>query len=655
MPRAATPSDTATQETNRDLVTFVILFFLAFLPYSNIFFNQFVYDDGFQVVGNPYAHSFKYLRQIFTTSVWSFQGAQGVSNYYRPMMTLGYLLTYQIAGLVPFSFHLVNILLNGIAVWLVFLILRRFSGERVALVAAGLFSLHPIHTEPVAWIAAVTDLELAVFYLAAFFYYLKLPEAKNRTWPLVAMCVCFAIALLSKEQAMTLPVLAMLFEHLYRDDRSTTTRKEKFSRYGALWIVAALYLTVRVVVMGGFTSVVMRPKLSWYEACLTAAALLGGYLGKLIWPAHLSPFYVFQASQHLTGSKVLVSLAALALCAILFAALWKRAPIVSFALFWIFLPLGPVLNSRWMPASVFGERYLYLPSLGFCWLLAWSAVQLWNGSVPALPRIVTHAVPALLCILALVYGVRTISRNRDWRDDETLYRSVIETQGDTSLIRSNLGSVAFDRGNLELAEHDWLDALAMGPTNIHALDSMALLRQIQHRYLESMDYSAKALRIRPEDTFGHVVLAATLAAMDRAPEAESHFRTATTLSPLSTNAHNTYGKFLLTQGRSEDARAEYERSVDADFNTDAYDQLGDIYLAWQDFPRAEKAFRHALTGNAFDSHAHFGLGRVLESSSRSGEALVEYENGLAVDPSDADAKAAANRLLDGLSPRSDSH
>src|SRR3974390_3432980 len=111
-----------------DAATYLILSVLAVLPYSNIFFNQFVYDDGMQVVANPYAHSFKYLRQIFTTTVWSFQGAQGASNYYRPMMTLGYLLTYQIAGLIPFTYHLVSIVLNAVVVWLVFAILRRFSG-----------------------------------------------------------------------------------------------------------------------------------------------------------------------------------------------------------------------------------------------------------------------------------------------------------------------------------------------------------------------------------------------------------------------------------------------------------------------------------------------------------------------------------------------
>src|SRR5215469_4231478 len=118
MAYSATISATAQRGINRNVATFFILFLLAFLPYVNTLSNGFVYDDGFQVVGNPYAHSFKYLPQIFTTTVWSFQGAQGNSNYYRPMMTLGYLLTDQIAGLKPFAFHLVNLLLNGIVVWL---------------------------------------------------------------------------------------------------------------------------------------------------------------------------------------------------------------------------------------------------------------------------------------------------------------------------------------------------------------------------------------------------------------------------------------------------------------------------------------------------------------------------------------------------------
>ena len=647
MPVAEETGTEAPRKDKRDATTYLILFILAFLPYSNIFYNQFVYDDGFQVVDNPYAHSFKYLPQIFKTTVWSFQGAQGISNYYRPMMTLGYLLTYQVAGLVPFGFHLVNILLEAIAVWLVFAILRRFSGDRVAFVAAGLFALHPIHSEAVDWIAAVTDLELAVFYLGTFLLYVKLPEAKNKGMAVAAMCACFALALLSKEQAMTLPVLAMLFEYFYRDDRRTTTAAEKISRYSALWIVAALYLALRFSIMGGLASVVMRPKLSWYETGLSAVALLGAYMGKLIWPLHLSPFYIFQASQHFTDTKVLLGLAGIAFCAILFASLSKRAYIVSFALAWFFLPLGPVLNARWMPAGVFGERYLYLPSIGFCWLVAWGAVQIWSAGAPSRPRFVSQAVPALLCLLALAYGVKTISRNKVWADNETLYRSVLQSQGDLSMMRANLGSIAFHEGNLDLAEREWQDAIASSPTNYHALDSLALSRRLEHRYPESLDYSWRALRIRPEDTFGHLNLAVTLSEIGRNAEAEWQFRLATGLSPLSTNALNAYGQFLLIQGRLEQARAEFQRSAEADFNTDAYNELGDIFLAAQDFPRAEIAFRNVLSRNAFDSHAHFGLARALEFTSRPGDALREYETGLAIDPSNDTAKAAANRLLPG--------
>jgi len=655
MARAAKLNGKPSQDTNRGVITFLILYFLAFLPYSNIFFNWFVYDDVFQVVANPYVHSFRYLRQIFTTSVWSFLGAQGISNYYRPMMTFDFLLAYQIAGPVPFSFHMVSILLYGIAVWLVFLLLRRFSGERVALVAAGLFALHPIHTETVAWIDSLSDLNLAVYYLATFLFYLKLPETKEKTWPRAMMCVTFALALLSKETAMTLPVLAMLFEHFYRDDRFTTTLKEKLSRYSALWIVAALYLTVRAFIMGGIAAVVMRPNLSWHDTVLSAIALIGSYLGKLVWPARLSVFYAFHPSRHFTDANVLLGLAGIALCAIIFAALWKRAHIVSFALVWIFLPLGPVMNARWMPAGVFGERYLFLPSVGFCWLIAWSAVQIWNGSVPAVPRLAARAVPVLLCIVALMYGVRAVSRNRDWGDEALLYRGVTETQDDSSVIRTNLGSMAIDRGNWELAEREWQDALSIDPTNAYALDDMALLRQRQERYPESVDYSRRALRSFPAYTTAHINLAETLAAMKRSPEADWQFRVATTLSPLSTRAHNSYGKFLLAQGRSDDARAEYERSVAADFNAEASDQLGDIYFAWQDFPRAEKAYRKALAANQFDTHAHFGLGRVLEFTRRPADALREYESGLVMDPTDAVAKAAAIRLRAGASAQADSH
>jgi tetratricopeptide (TPR) repeat protein len=641
----------ASPESERETITFLVLSLLAFLPYANTLFNDFVYDDYFQVIENPYVHSFRYLREIFGTTVWSFQGAQNVANYYRPLMTFGYVLCYQIAGAIPFSFHLANLALNVAAVLLVFCLLRRLSGERIALVAAGLFALHPLHTESVAWIAGVTDLELAVFYLLTFLLYLRISEpGKEYGWR-VAMCGSYALALLSKEQALTLPVLVTLFEHLYREDRATTSNRQKVSRYAPLWAVTAVYLVARVILLGRVAGIVMRPGLSGYEVALSAISLLGRYLWKLLWPAHLSVFYVFQKSSHFTDPRVLLGLAGLVLCGVVFAVLWRRAHILSFALVLVFLPLGPVLNPRWMPASVFAERYLYLPSIGFCWLAAWAAVKLWSANVPAFVRTLSRAVPLLLIVVALSYAVKTVKRNRDWRTGETLFRRTLDEQGGASLIRSSLGSVYFNNGDLASAEREWLEALATGPRDPVALDNLALLRQRQRRYAESLDYSWRAIRSRPSQMMAHLHLAETLVQMDRPAEAEWQYRIATAISPLSTRAHNGYGGFLFDSERLEDAQTEYERSVAIDPTSEAYDRLGDIYQVQQDRARGEQAFRHALGLNPFDSHAHFGLGQALETAGRPGDALREFESGLETDPNNPVAKAAAIRLRGNAPPQ----
>ena len=595
-----------------ETVTFLVLFLLATFPYLNTLLGNFVYDDGFQVVENPYVHSFRYLPQIFGSTVWSFQGAQGITNYYRPLMTFAYLLCYQIAGAIPFSFHLANIVLHALVVILVFLFLRRLSGERVALIAAGLFALHPIHTESVAWIAAITDLELAVFYLLTFLFYLRLTDSERVTGNRIGMCVSFALACLSKEQAMTLPVAITIFEHFYRADRESTSFREKFSRYAPVWAVAAVYMILRSILLGGVASVVSRPNMGWYEVLLSAISLIGGYLWKLIWPMHFAAFYVFHRTFSIGDSGVLFGILGLAVCAGIFVALWRRARIVSFGMVWIFLTLGPVLNARWMPASVFAERYLYLPSVGFCWMVAWGASTLWSAAkTPATntswTRRLSWAVPVILAAMAMFYAVRTVARNREWRSEETLYKQTLDTQEDASLIRSNLGAIYFDRGDAVNAEREWLAALTNGPNNVFLLGNLGMMRGRQHRYDESLDYYGRALRARPVYTLAHLNLATTLGDMGRDVEAEWHLRVATTISPLSTQAHNRYGKFLFDAGRLEDARTEYERSVRVDPTSDAYDHLGDIYVKWQDQPRAEQAFRDALAIDPFDSHAHFGL------------------------------------------------
>jgi hypothetical protein len=346
---------------------------LALAVYCNTLLNGFVYDDHHQVEQNPYVQSFKYVGKIFTGTVWSFQGSEGQTNYYRPLMTFGFLICNKIFQAFPAGFHVVNVLLNCVVVWLLFLACSMlFQDDIVALAAAALFALHPIHTEVVNWIAAVTELDLALFYLASFIFFLQLGSlpAKKKTTTVISMCTCFVLALLSKEQGVTLAVLATIYEHFYRADRETTNWKTKVHRYGGFWMIAAVYLVFRITVLGGLAPVRQHADVSWPQAFLSAFALAGQYVAKLFWPHPLLAFYVFRKSTALSDPRVLAGIGVAVLAVALFIFLWKRARNYSFAVLWVAVTLAPVLNARWMATNVFTERYLYLPSVGFCSLLA---------------------------------------------------------------------------------------------------------------------------------------------------------------------------------------------------------------------------------------------------------------------------------------------
>ena len=419
-----------------------------------------------------------------------------------------------------------------------------------------------------------------------------------------------------------------------------------------MWVVAALYVGFRHFVLGGFAPSVARPELTWWHIVLSAIALVGGYLQKLVWPLHLSAFYVFHESQHWTDGRVLAGIAGLLICMNVFAWLWQRARIASFAFIWMGATIAPVLNARWMPAGVFAERYLYLPSMGFCWLVGWAAVWAWQAPpepedvdpaaarTPAWKRI----VPAALALLAIFYGIRTIRRNREWRSQEALFRRTLDEQPDAQLIRSDLGVIFWDRGDTVSAEREWLRALGPGHPYAPTLNNLGLLRSGQKRYAEAIALFQQAMALRPNYMDPYKNLANTYAEMGRGADADDQFQKAVKLDPLSSSGRNAYGHFLVDQHRPAEAETQFRLSAEADPNGEASENLGDILAAKGDLQGARKAYETAVSLNSFDSHARFGLAAVNEREHRVAEAIRDYRAGLETDPTNAEAVAAMQRL-----------
>lgn len=638
---------------NRDATIFLLLILLALLPYVNSLANSFVYDDRQQVLENPYVHSFRYLGRIFGSTVWSFEGAQGVTNYYRPLMTFAYLIGYKIWGRIPFGFHLMNLALHVAVVLLLFCVTERLFHDRlVSLIASGFFALHPIHTESVAWIAGITDLELSFFFLLTFLLYLRLAddEQKSRpSWlPYVFVLVAYGLALLSKEQALVLPALAIVYEHVYRPGHDASTFRVKWRRYLPLCLIAAAYVAFRLFVLGGFAPAMWRPTLPWSEVLLSAITLVGGYLGKLIWPVHLIAFYVFHENQSLRDPHVLLGLAGLIACLGLFAWLWRVERPFSFALLWMGATLAPVLNPRWMPAQVFAERYLYLPSAGFCWLIGGAVAKLWRdarGGSPSTSRVFARqAIAITVGVVACLYAVRTVERNRDWRSDEVLYLKTLAAQPDAQVIHTNLGVDYSERNDWTDAEHEWILALGPGKPSAVTLTNLGLVRMKQKRYAEAANLFDQAIALRPTYMSPYEHFAEMYAEMGHIDDADKQFQKAVSLAPLDINARNKYGHFLLQQGRTSEAYEQFSRSAEADANADAYDNLGDLDLAAGDLRKSRADYQAALALNDIDNHADFGLAMLDEREGRIADAVREYRAGLETDPRNAVALAAVQRL-----------
>jgi tetratricopeptide (TPR) repeat protein len=620
----------------------------ATLPYLNILFNGFVYDDDTQVVQNPYVQSLRYLKEIFTSNVWSFRGVT-VSNYYRPMMTFGYLVCYQLFGMRAYGFHLVSLLLHVLVVCLIFVLTERLTGDHVwAFVAAALFALHPIHTESVAWIAAVTDLELTLFYLLTFGFFLAVarPGGRRSEPMMAAMVVAFILALLSKEQAMTLPALATVYEHFYRADRSETSTSQKLSRYGVLWLVGLAYVIFRIHFLGALAPEAKFRQVTPQQIVLSAIALVAQYVWKLLWPVRLCAFYVFHPSTSLFDLRVLAGLLALLAFAGLFFVCWRsrerNVRFVSFAILWFFATLALILNPHWVGENVFTERYLYLPSVGVAWLVGLGASKLWSRAAPR-PAERWALVLAGIALGGLC-AARIMTRNREWNNDKVLFTRTLELSPEAYQVLNALGGIYWREGDLDKAESAWRGVLARKPDDAQGFNNLGLLASKRKEYAEAKGFFQRAMELKPNLADPHLNLGDTYLKMGLMGPAERQLRAAVAISPIDTRAHNKLGQLLFATGRPNEAEEQFRASVRSAPTALAYDFLGMFSIRRGAVGEAAHDFRAALSLEEFDSYAHFGLGDIYKAAGRKVEALSEYQAGLVKDPTNPQALAAVREL-----------
>ena len=621
-----------------------LLVVLAFFVYCNALYDGFVWDDGRQVLQNPYIRDTRHLSQIFTTDVWSFRSLEQRSNYYRPMMHLVYMATYHLFGLQPGGFHAVNMLFHAADTLLVyFLIGLLFRRRGLAFLSALLFATHPIHTEAVIWVASLPEVSVTFFYLAALILYV-LPESLNRPAGRyrIGSLLAFFLALLSKEMAVTLPLVIMAYEVVYR---KATLRNAVLAviPYAA---PVAVYMAMRLHALGGLAAGDTHPEVMGLAYVWSVIVLVAKYVWKMLVPVPLNFFHLFEPNRSPLEPAVLGS--ATGLAALVWGAWRGRAahPALSFGLAWILITLLPALGIKQVGENVFTERYLYLPSIGFCWVLVYGLTLLLERAAPLENRKPATVTLAVVAGLSALYAIATWARAEDYRNEIRLFTKTLAQSPGAVPIRNGLGTAYFNQRQYDLAEREFQEVLRYKPDSPEAHMNLGVGYYIKGQTEAAIREYRAALRYRPTYAEAHYNLGLAYIKMGAGKPALEEFQQAVQANPDYVKARLSLGAALRSEGRLDQALSEHQRALALRPDmVEAHVNLGLDYMAAGQFDRAAQAFGDALRLDPNYAEGYNYLGAAYAQQGRWDEAIRQYQQALQRKPHLAEARANLEQAM----------
>ncbi|MFZ0297751.1 MAG: tetratricopeptide repeat protein [Candidatus Sulfotelmatobacter sp.] len=531
------------------------------LTYASTFTFGWVYDDPPQIPQNPNLQ-WNRLGFLFTHQLWaSMSGSQG--RFYRPFLSLWFLINKTLFGLNPHWFHVTSVVAHVTATALAFFIASRLLKDAgSALLAAAIFGLHPLQAESASWISSVNDPLAAALCFASFLAYKKAAATQRSAvgwWALSGLL--FLSALLTKEVSVVLPGIILIdfwTDSLRSNSLSSNSPggppsapSSRFpliiiSTYG---LAAALGLSLRFYALRGSAPASSSPP--WSTVVLTAPKILLFNLYRTVFPLGLSPHYDFRLIEAPNGEFLLTLLALLALAAFAIAAA-RRDPRLWTAFAWLILPVLPTLDLRLMNEDDFiHDRYTYMSMLGVALLTgfaySWLRKEWIRKKWPQL-----HLVRLLAAAIVLTLAFASAVQSQYWANDVTLFSRAVSRAPENEWAQLNYGSALSDRhrygdavphfvrsyelkpgwraadfagfsyqqsGDLPQAEHWFRTALQQNPALANAWFGLAQIRLAQHSPNQAIDFLNKALTIQPDAEGYHYELGAALEQASRPSEA----------------------------------------------------------------------------------------------------------------------------------------
>lgn len=441
-------------------------------------------------------------------------------------------LDQELWGSWPAGFHLANVLFHGAASALVALATVALGARpSVGLLCGLLFAVHPAHSEIVASIENRKEI-LALLFAAGSVILYRYSTRRYPAWCYAGAIACVALGMHAKEVAavgmvVMLPLAGLLPE---ADGRTSFAARLRWTVWRALPL--AIF---GVVATGWYGGNVLRaftpdaiaqnvdPSFLSYPEVLSASAASVPDVGRLlIYPARLSTHYSQPAERLLSDARAMVGALVIVgwVVAAVSAARWS--PLLAFGLAWTLIMYLPASNVIPLKPHFLAERYLYVPSFGFCLVVALGLERL-RARAP------TGALRAL--VIALIVAVlgagaaRSIARNRDWRDAVSLWTAALEATPESSnKIHGMLGGALLQAGRGKEAIPHLQRAVEAGVVEADFHNNLALALEWDGRPAEAVTHFERAVAMVPTNPLFRYNLGRALVTVGRVEEGLSHLR-----------------------------------------------------------------------------------------------------------------------------------
>lgn len=618
----------------------LIIFLFSGLLYINTLHHEWVLDDYGAMAQNIFVNKGVSGFHDIMTHTYRYGSGMFTDNLYRPLSQLMFACEWQMSPDNPTLSHFLNIIFYALCCLLLFLALRKlFHGKHQALavIIALLYTAHPIHTEVVANVKGRDDIMALFFTLISLICVLHYVDTR-KWYSLPLLFISFLLAMFAKESTITWLAVFPLVLYFFREVKL----KDHIIVIAIIAVPIFIYLYARHLVLTAYDFGPFKVSVVdnyFYNANLltgwaTAIMLLGKYLVQLFVPATMVCDYSFNQLSLVTFASYKTWISLLIHLALVVYAIMnlKKKDWVSFAILFYIVTMSIFSNLVYRIGSSFADRFLFLPSLGFCFAIGALLYRFFKVEEKKIFSLKTQPILCgLLALVLLLYTGKTVSRAADWQSQYQLFSTDVKKSDKSAHMRLYWGLALRDKGL------EYYDANKFETNPVKRQDNYAHFEEWAWKAIEQFK---EAIRIYPKyaDCYEQLGIAYTRLAEvypDRhyIDSAETFLLSGLHYLPSKATMLSNLAKLYFEHNQVEKAKNYYIKAVKYDPRyADGYYNLGSVYGLQAKYDSSFYFYRKSIEIDPDRAEAYSSMGLNYYNMKRYDSAVAYYDKAIELEP-----------------------